>query len=81
MPPYVVDRLHLGAAYYPEHWPEDRWADDIRLMREAVGADMAIKASGGIRDADAAQAMIEAGADRIGASASVAIAREAEGGS
>jgi beta-galactosidase len=27
--------LHLGAAYYPEHWPEERWADDIRLMREA----------------------------------------------
>ena len=29
------DRLHLGAAYYPEHWPEERWAEDIRLMREA----------------------------------------------
>ena len=28
-------RLHLGAAYYPEHWPEERWAEDIRLMREA----------------------------------------------
>jgi beta-galactosidase len=28
-------RLHLGAAYYPEHWPEDRWPEDIRLMREA----------------------------------------------
>jgi len=28
-------RLHLGAAYYPEHWPEDRWSEDIRLMREA----------------------------------------------
>ena len=28
-------RLHFGAAYYPEHWPEDRWAEDIRLMREA----------------------------------------------
>jgi beta-galactosidase len=27
--------LHLGAAYYPEHWPEDRWPEDIRLMREA----------------------------------------------
>ena len=27
--------LHLGAAYYPEHWPEDRWSEDIRLMREA----------------------------------------------
>jgi beta-galactosidase len=28
-------RLHLGAAYYPEHWPEERWPKDIRLMREA----------------------------------------------
>jgi beta-galactosidase len=27
--------LHLGAAYYPEHWPEERWAEDIRLMRQA----------------------------------------------
>jgi len=29
-----TDRLHLGAAWYPEHWPEDRWPDDIRLMAE-----------------------------------------------
>jgi beta-galactosidase len=28
-------RLHLGAAYYPEHWPEERWPEDVRLMREA----------------------------------------------
>jgi beta-galactosidase len=28
-------RLHLGAAYYPEHWPEEHWPEDIRLMREA----------------------------------------------
>jgi len=28
-------RLHLGAAFYPEHWPEERWPEDIRLMREA----------------------------------------------
>lgn len=27
--------LYLGSAYYPEHWPEARWADDIRLMQEA----------------------------------------------
>lgn len=27
--------LHLGAAYYPEHWDESRWEADIRLMREA----------------------------------------------
>lgn len=28
-------RLHLGAAYYPEHWPETRWGEDIQLMKEA----------------------------------------------
>src|SRR5687767_8240162 len=28
-------RLHLGASYYPEHWSEEHWAEDIRLMREA----------------------------------------------
>lgn len=30
-----VSKLHLGAAYYPEHWPEERWVEDIRLMGEA----------------------------------------------
>ena len=28
-------KLHLGAAYYPEHWPEERWPEDIHLMKEA----------------------------------------------
>jgi beta-galactosidase len=28
-------RLHLGAAYYPEHWPEERWSEEIRLMKVA----------------------------------------------
>jgi len=32
---YNTNKLHLGAAYYPEHWPEDRWPEDIRLMKEA----------------------------------------------
>src|SRR5919199_1276650 len=27
--------MFLGSAYYPEHWPEERWPEDIRLMREA----------------------------------------------
>ncbi len=27
--------LYLGASYYPEHWPEERWPEDIRLMKEA----------------------------------------------
>lgn len=32
---YQTGALHLGAAYYPEHWPEERWAEDIRMMKEA----------------------------------------------
>ena len=31
----ISQRLHFGAAYYPEHWPEERWPEDIRLMQEA----------------------------------------------
>jgi beta-galactosidase len=34
--PFIsASKLHLGASYYPEHWPEERWPEDIRLMREA----------------------------------------------
>jgi deoxyribose-phosphate aldolase len=47
--------------------------DDVKLMREIVGPNFGVKASGGIRDLKTALAMIEAGATRIGASASVAI--------
>lgn len=49
--------------------------EDVELMRRTVGPDVGVKASGGVRDRDAAQAMIAAGATRIGASASVAIVR------
>lgn len=44
--------------------------EDIRLMRETVGPDMGVKASGGVRDYETACAMIEAGASRIGTSSS-----------
>lgn len=46
---------------------------DIRLMRETVGADMGVKASGGVQNRADALAMIEAGASRIGASKGIAI--------
>lgn len=48
--------------------------EDVALMRRAVGPVLGVKASGGVRDVEAARAMIDAGATRIGASASVAIA-------
>lgn len=47
----------------------------VELMRRTVGPTLGVKASGGVRDAEGARKMIEAGATRIGASASVAIAR------
>ena len=47
--------------------------EDIALMRSVVGPAMGVKASGGVRDAKTADAMVSAGATRIGASASVAI--------
>lgn len=52
--------------------------EDVRLMRETVGPEMGVKASGGVRDRATAIAMIEAGANRLGASASVAIVTGAE---
>jgi deoxyribose-phosphate aldolase len=56
--------------------------EDVRLMREVVGQEMGVKAAGGIRDPETAMAMVEAGATRIGASASVKIVKGAkrEGG-
>ena len=51
-------------------------AEDVSLMRGVVGDQAGVKASGGIRTAVTANAMIDAGANRIGASASVAIVRE-----
>jgi deoxyribose-phosphate aldolase len=46
---------------------------DVALMRKVVGPTMGVKASGGVRSYDEACKMVEAGATRIGASASVAI--------
>jgi deoxyribose-phosphate aldolase len=46
---------------------------DVKLMRATVGPEFGVKASGGIRDVKTALAMIEAGATRLGTSASVAI--------
>jgi deoxyribose-phosphate aldolase len=51
-------------------------ADDVRLMKETVAGRVKVKASGGIRDWKTTLAMLEAGADRIGTSASLAIIAE-----
>lgn len=52
---------------------------DVALMRRTVGAEMGVKAAGGVKGIADARAMIEAGATRIGASVGVKIAQEAAG--
>ncbi len=52
-------------------------AEDVRLMRAVVGGEIGVKASGGVRSLDDVQKMVEAGATRIGASASVKILEQA----
>lgn len=47
--------------------------EDVQLMRDTVGSDMGVKASGGVRSTEDVNKMIEAGATRIGASAGVQI--------
>ncbi len=48
-------------------------AEDVKLMKETVGADLEVKASGGIRSLEDFNKMVEAGATRIGASSGVLI--------
>jgi deoxyribose-phosphate aldolase len=50
--------------------------DDVKLMRKAVGDRLKVKASGGIRSYHDAILLLDAGADRIGASSSIAIVSE-----
>ena len=53
--------------------------EDVKLFREKISPDVRIKAAGGIRTFEQAQAMLEAGADRIGASALAALAKAGRG--
>lgn len=59
--------------------PGGATAADVALMRRVVGAEMGVKASGGVRDLQQLQAMVAAGATRIGASAGVRIVKESQG--
>jgi deoxyribose-phosphate aldolase len=55
--------------------------EDIALLRRTVGPDLGVKASGGVRSLEDAQAMIAAGATRIGASSGIAIVKGEQGSS
>ena len=59
--------------------PGGATAADVALMRRVVGADMGVKAAGGVRDLEGLRAMIAAGASRVGASAGVRIVQQARG--
>lgn len=49
---------------------------DVQLMRETVGPDLGVKASGGVRTPEAARQMIDAGATRIGTSSGIGIVKK-----
>ena len=57
--------------------PSGATVEDVILMRRLVGAEMGVKAAGGIRTLDDAVRMIAAGANRLGASAGISILKEA----
>jgi deoxyribose-phosphate aldolase len=59
--------------------PGGATAADVALMRRVVGAEMGVKAAGGVRDLEGLQAMVAAGASRVGASAGVKIVQESRG--
>jgi deoxyribose-phosphate aldolase len=59
--------------------PGGATAADVALMRRVVGAEMGVKAAGGVRDLDGLKAMVAAGATRVGASAGVKIVQESRG--
>jgi deoxyribose-phosphate aldolase len=54
-------------------------AADVALMRRVVGAEMGVKAAGGVRDYEGLKAMVAAGATRVGASAGVRIVQQSRG--
>ena len=59
--------------------PGGATAEDVALMRRVVGAEMGVKAAGGVRDYAGLEAMVAAGATRIGASAGVRIVQQSQG--
>ena len=59
--------------------PGGATVEDVALMRRVVGPEMGVKASGGVKTASEARAVIAAGATRIGTSSGVTIASEDEG--
>ncbi len=71
--------VHSGAEFVKTstgYGPRGASVDDVRLMRRSIGPHCRIKAAGGIRDLATVSALVEAGAERIGTSAGLAIMEE-----
>lgn len=78
----AVAAIHAGAAFIKTSTgfaSGGATVEDLRMFRLVAGAERGVKAAGGVRDLSFARACIEAGADRIGASATAAILAEAAG--
>jgi len=72
--------VEAGAEYVKTctgYAPGEATVEDVRLLKEAVGDDALVKASGGVGDAKSAVRLLEAGASRVGASAGDEIVRGA----
>ena len=72
----VVKKAGLEDQFSIASAPGGAPVGDVALSREHISPDVRTKAAGGIRTFEQAQAMLEAGADRIGASALVALYRQ-----
>lgn len=74
---HAAERCARGRAAYVKtstgFGPAGATVEAVKLMRETVGDALGVKASGGIRDRATAEAMLAAGASRLGTSQSVAI--------
>ena len=71
--------VEAGAEYVKTctgYAPGEATVEDVRLLTEAVGDEAQLKASGGVRDAETARRLLEAGASRIGTSAGARIIRD-----
>ena len=70
----IVDSGAQAVSTGTDFWPDVRVsADDVKLLREAVGPKFIVKATGGVRDAQTALALLEAGASRISLAHPVAL--------
>ena len=73
--------VKAGADFVKTSTGFSKWGakvEDVALMRKTVGANVGVKAAGGIRTYDDAVNMIEAGANRLGCSAGIAIVQSAK---